>query len=95
MSDALTGEAWTFLGVALSVLGAFAIAVRNSRAGHPSDRSASAAEVTALGARLDIAVHRIDSHEATIRGLRDYIAADHAEHRANSWPIRPLPEDLA
>lgn len=92
----LGGEVWTFLGVVVTTLGAFAVAMRNSsKLSGPQDRSASAAELAALGARLDVTNARVDAHERTIRGLRNYIAEDHAEHRAQGWPIRPLPQELA
>lgn len=88
-------EVWQFLGVLLSVLVAYLISVRANRRGQPADRSASAAEVTAIGARLDVATARIDRLERVVRGFRQHVAEDEAEHRANGWPIRPLPEDLA
>lgn len=92
----MNGEAWTFLGVVVTTLGAFSIAMRSSKpTDKPGEKSASAAEVTALGARLDIAVSRIERLERLERGLRAYIAEDHEEHRDNSWPIRPLPQELA
>jgi hypothetical protein len=91
----IPGEVWTFLGLLATLIGSFLVARHNTRSGQPSDRSASAAEVAALGARLDITSARLDSCERIIRGLRDYIAADHAEHRDSGWAITPLPKDLA
>ena len=74
---------------------AFYAAVVKSKPTAPEGRSASAAEVEALGARLDAQADRLAQLEKTNRGLYAYIALDHAEHRAHGWDVVPLPQELA
>lgn len=88
----MSGEVWTLIGV----LAAAVIAVFGGlRSGLGSVRTATASEVTALGQRLDAQAARIDKLERTDRALRIYIAEDHELHRANGWPVTPLPPEIA
>lgn len=92
----MTGDQWTFLGVALASLLTFYGVLRKSRSDERvANRSASAAEVTALGVRLDGATERIEDLERLVRGFRNYVAEDHQDHREHNWPVRPLPPELA
>lgn len=91
----MDGEAWAFLGVAVSAVGAFMVAIRQSRTAEvTTGRSASAEEVRALGERLDTQNARMDRQDRTIRALYAYIALDHHEHRRQGWPVIPLPDEI-
>lgn len=95
----MTGEAWAYLGSLTGGVFAIVIAVIKTRPNKDPDatenRSVSAGEVTALGARLDAQTVRMDRLERVNRGLYNYIAMDHAAHHANGWPILPIPEEFA
>lgn len=80
----MSSDVLTLAGVAVAAILAF-LASRSS---------ASAAEVTALGKRVTDLQARQDETDKIVRGLREYVAEDHDEHRRNDWPIRPLPEHL-
>lgn len=92
----MSGSEVAQLGATIVVgLLAFYAAVIKSKPTAPEGRSASAAEVEALGTRLDSQAGRIDNLERTNRALYAYIAMDHAEHRAHGWAVVPLPTELA
>lgn len=91
----VSNEAWTLAGVCVTVAGGLYVAIRQSRTATVAAEKASLPdEVRSLGERLDAQSARIESLERKQRGLYDYIADDHDDHRKNGWPIRPLPEDL-
>jgi len=91
----MKGELIAQVGTIVVALIAFYAAVVKSKPTAPEGRSASAAEVEALGKRLDAQADRLDKQDRVIRALYAYIALDHAEHRENDWPVVPLPEELA
>lgn len=92
----MSGSEVAQLGATIVVgLLAFYAAVIKSKPGAPEGRSASAAEVVAMGERLDVSNLRMDRLEKTNRALYAYIAMDHAEHRAHGWAVVPLPEEIA
>lgn len=85
-------EAWAFAGI---VVAAVIAVFGGMRSGIGQVRSATASEVTALGERLDAQAERVDRLERTNRALYAYIAADHAIHHSQGWPIIPLPPEIA
>ena len=99
----MSGSELAQLGATIVVgLLAFYAAVIKSKPSAPEGRSASAAEVVALGDRLDKQAARADAQDKKIEGLEKtnralyaYIALDHAEHRKHGWKVVPLPEEIA
>ncbi len=91
----MSTDVYQLVGTIVIVIGSIAVAWRSSRKTAPEGRSASAAEVEALGTRLDAQAGRIDQLERVNRALYAYIATDHAEHRRHGWDVTPLPEEIA
>lgn len=91
----MSGDAWQVVQVGVTAAAMLVVAWRSTRKAAPEGRSASAAEVEALGKRLDAQAERIGQLEKTNRALYAYIATDHGVHLSQGWPITPLPQEIA